>query len=81
MPDIHCRVDFLWRQVAVDLLHGRGCPLHRRQCLSVDVGRLDGVDLLLERAYLGLRLLQAVLQRLLAPQRRHRRFAMVSYNI
>ncbi len=70
----HCLVHLLRRELAVDLLHSLARPLHGRQRFSVDVRRLDGVYLLLERADLCLRLLQAVLVGLLAPQRRFRHY-------
>jgi len=46
---VHGLVHLLRRELAVDLLHGLGGALHGRERLPVDVGRLDGVDLLLQR--------------------------------
>lgn len=51
--DIHCLIYFVYRQLAMYLLHSLACPLHGGKGLSVDVGGLDGVDLLLEGSYLG----------------------------
>ena len=64
---VHGLVHLLGRQLAVDVLHGLAGALHGRQGLAVDVGRLDGVDLLLQRRYLRHRLLQVVFMGLFAP--------------
>ena len=64
----HRFVDLLRRQLAVDLLHGLSCALHGGQGLAVDVGRLDGIYLLLERADLRVGLLQAMFVDLLTPE-------------
>jgi hypothetical protein len=47
-------------------LHGLACPLHRLEGLLVDVGRLDGVHLLLNCRDVVQRLLEVVLVDLLA---------------
>jgi hypothetical protein len=57
----------------MDLLHGLAGLLHGCQGLSVDVGRLDRVNLLLQGTYLTHGLFFRVLVVLLAPQGRHRR--------
>lgn len=66
--DIHGLVHLVWRQLAVDLLHGLARTLHGGQRLHVDVCRLYRVDLLLERGDLRQGLLETVLMRLLASQ-------------
>ena len=70
----HRLVDLLRRQLAVDLLHGIARALHGGERLTVDIGGLDGVYLLLECSDLRVRLLQAVLVNLLAPERRLGRY-------
>lgn len=52
----------------MDVLHGLARLLHGQQGFPVDVGRLDGVDLLLQRADLRYRLVETVLMRLLPFQ-------------
>lgn len=65
---VHGLVHLIHRKLAVDLLHSLAGLLHGGQRLAVDVGRLDSVDLLLQRPYLGRRLLQVVLVSLLPLQ-------------
>jgi uncharacterized protein YbaR (Trm112 family) len=48
------------------LLHGLACPLHRHEGLLVDIRRLNGVHLLLDRRNVVQRLLEVVLVDLLA---------------
>lgn len=57
----------------MDLLHRLARPLHRRKGFPVDVGRLDGVDLLLESTDLAESLVERVFMLLLPSQRRLRR--------
>ena len=76
--DVHRLVDLLHREFAVYLLHGLAGLLHRLQRLAVDIRRLDGVYLLLERADLTQGLLQGVLVRLLAFQNRLRSYVSAS---
>lgn len=44
---IHCLVHLLGRELAMYLLHRVAGLFHRQECLLVDVGRLDGIYLLL----------------------------------
>lgn len=44
---IHCLVHLLGRELAVYLLHRVAGLLHSQECFLVDVGRLDGIYLLL----------------------------------
>lgn len=69
----HCLVDLLRRELPVDLLHRLARPLHRRKGFPVDVGRLDGVDLLFKGADLSESLVERVFMLLLPSQRRLRR--------
>lgn len=62
---IHGLVHCLGREFAVNALHGLACLLHGCKGLAVDIGRLDGVDLLLQGPNLCRRLLQTVLMCLL----------------
>jgi hypothetical protein len=50
----------------MNLLHSFPCLFHSRQGLSVDIGRFDGVYLLLERRYLCRCLLESMLVLLLS---------------
>lgn len=44
---IHCLVHFLGRELAMYLLHRVAGLLHRQECFLVNVGRFDGIYLLL----------------------------------
>lgn len=50
--DVHGLIDFVYCQLAMNLFHSLACLLHGGKGLPVDVGGLDGVDLLLQGAYL-----------------------------
>lgn len=63
--EIHRGVHILHCHLAVDRLHGGTSVLHGGEGLLVDVGGLDGVDLLLEHGYLVARLLEGLLVLLL----------------
>lgn len=65
---IHCLVHLLGRELAMYVLHRLAGLLHRQERLLVDVGRLDGIYLLLQRSDLRLSLLEAVFVLLLAFQ-------------
>jgi hypothetical protein len=43
--DVHCGVDLVDGQIAMNILHGLASRLHGVQGLLVDVGRFDAVDL------------------------------------
>jgi hypothetical protein len=73
--NVHRLVDFLWGEAVCDVLHGLAGLLHSGESLTVDVGRLDGVDLLLEGTNLLHRLLHGVLVVLLASQGGQRRYS------
>lgn len=60
----------------MDLLHRLSSLLHCRERLPVDIGRFDGVDLLLQSLYLCNRLFYGMLMRLLAPQGSLRRWLL-----
>ena len=58
---VHDLVDLLDCQGAVDLLHRFAGVVHGQEGFLVDVGGLDGVDLVLEHRYLGRCLFEGVL--------------------
>lgn len=63
----------------MDVLHRRAGILHGLQRAAINVGRLDGVDLLLQRADLRLCLLQRALVRLFPSQRRLGRYTCPTF--
>lgn len=66
---VHGLIHLVDGKLAVDLLHGIAGILHCVERLLVDIRRLDGVDLALQRHYLVLGLLERVLELLLTPKR------------
>jgi hypothetical protein len=66
--DTHCLIHLLGRKLAMYLLHRLAGLLHRQERFLVDIGRLDGIYLLLQRPDLRLGLLEAVLVLLLTFQ-------------
>jgi len=63
---VHCLVHNVDRELPMDLLHSLSSLLHRRKRLSVDIRRLDRVDLLLQCRDLSQRLVQSMFVLLLA---------------
>ncbi len=55
-------------QIAVDLLHRGAGVLHCVERFLVNVGGFDGVDLLLDLAYLGVGLLEGALVQLFTAE-------------
>ena len=68
MGEVHCLVHRLDVEALVDLAHGFAGVLHRFQGLLVDVGGLDGVDLLLDLGDLRRCLFEAALVDFLAAE-------------
>lgn len=66
--NIHCLVNLINIEFAMDLLHSLARALHSRKSLSVDIRRLDRVYLLLQGRYLGGRLFKSMLMLLLSSQ-------------
>jgi hypothetical protein len=65
--NVHDVVHLVDGQASMYLLHSRARILHRIQRLLVDVGCLDGVNLLLQRHNLCACLLERVFKLLLSP--------------
>lgn len=66
---IHSLIHNIDIQLAMNLLHSLSSLLHRRQRLTIDIRRLDRVDLLLQRRDLRQGLVERVFMLLLALQR------------
>lgn len=66
--NVHCLVNFVNVELAVDLLHSLARALHSRKSLSVNVRCLNRVYLLLQGCYLGSRLFKGMLMLLLSSE-------------